>query len=129
MWLFTIEDIFGGKPTMADGPFTRSETSLAELVSYAVSEIAIKCEAEDHNEKLNENQDQLSYAEQLKDKRWHAFREFVFEVRGRRCEMCGAERNLQVHHPIYKNRNAWEYSYHEVMVLCRDCHERIHGLR
>ena len=104
------------------------ETSFDDLLALAVHEIAMKAEMEDLNDDLKTNKERISYSEQLKDKRWYAFREFVFEVRGRRCEMCGAERNLQVHHPIYKNgRNAWEYTCNEVIVMCHDCHMRIHG--
>lgn len=68
------------------------------------------------------------YAEQLKDDRWKAFRCFVFAVRGRKCEICGCRRSLQVHHLWYfKNHNAWEYTVNQVMVLCRNCHAKMHG--
>lgn len=70
-----------------------------------------------------------SYAEQLKDERWLAFREFVFKVRGCRCERCGYSKELQVHHIQYKNgRLAWEYTCNEVMVLCSLCHKNLHGI-
>lgn len=69
------------------------------------------------------------YSEQLKDKRWYAFREFVFVVRGKRCEKCGGKDCLQVHHLQYKRgRLAWEYTVNDVMVVCGDCHKKIHGL-
>ena len=72
----------------------------------------------------------ISYDEQLKDKRWEAFRRFIFAVRGRKCEKCGSTKTLQVHHPKYKyGRMAWEYTCKEVIVLCRDCHEKVHNLK
>lgn len=68
------------------------------------------------------------YSEQLKDARWKAFRWFVFKVRGEKCEVCGSNDKLQVHHIKYNpNCKAWEYSCKEVIVVCRDCHKKIHG--
>ena len=70
-----------------------------------------------------------TYNEQLKDPRWKAFRQFVFAVRGCKCEMCGYRENLQVHHPKYiKGRAAWEYTCNDVVVLCDKCHKKVHGL-
>jgi hypothetical protein len=69
------------------------------------------------------------YNEQLKNEKWKAFRNFVFVVRGSKCEMCGATQKLQVHHPNYvKGRKAWEYTCNEVVVLCEQCHRKAHGL-
>lgn len=69
------------------------------------------------------------YNEQLKDPRWKAFRQFIFSVRGCKCEMCGYAKNLQVHHPKYiKGRKAWEYTCNDVVVLCDKCHKKVHGL-
>jgi len=71
----------------------------------------------------------LPYDEQLKDKRWKAFRNFVFAVRGQVCEKCGSKENLQVHHPKYiSGKLAWEYNCNEVMVLCSDCHCKEHNI-
>ena len=70
-----------------------------------------------------------TYNEQLKDPRWKAFRQFVFAVRGCKCEVCGYTENLQVHHPKYiKGRAAWEYTCNDVVVLCDKCHKKVHGL-
>lgn len=70
-----------------------------------------------------------TYNEQLKDTRWKAFRQFVFAVRGCKCELCGYTENLQVHHPKYiKGRAAWEYTCNDVVVLCDKCHKKVHGL-
>ena len=69
----------------------------------------------------------IGYTDQLEDRRWKAFRWFVFQVRGDKCEVCGSTKNLQVHHTLYnKNCKAWEYSCKDVMVVCRECHRKIH---
>ena len=69
------------------------------------------------------------YKEQLSDKRWKAFRVFVFVVRGKECEMCKAKSKLQIHHLHYiKDAKAWEYTCNDVMVVCDACHKKLHGL-
>ena len=72
----------------------------------------------------------LPYKGQLSDDRWKAFRIFVLKVRGEKCEVCGTTKNLQVHHLQYRSSAmAWEYNCNEVMVLCRDCHKKIHNIK
>lgn len=71
--------------------------------------------------------DYTPYKEQLEDRRWKSFREFVMIVRGCKCEVCGAKKNLQIHHLRYnKGCFAWEYNVKEVMVVCGKCHSEIH---
>lgn len=82
-------------------------------------------------EKKNSNGNWINkknpYYEQLNMAQWKAFREFIFAVRGTKCEVCGKPSNLQVHHREYiNNRFAWEYLPNEVIVLCCDCHRYIH---
>ena len=70
------------------------------------------------------------YSEQLNDNRWLAFRQFVLIVRGAKCEVCGAKKNLNIHHLHYNSGSkAWEYNVNEVMVLCHDCHKKIHNIK
>lgn len=70
------------------------------------------------------------YNEQLRRNEWNKFREFILSVRGRKCERCGATTNLQVHHARYITGHlAWEYLTSDVMVVCGDCHQKIHGLK
>lgn len=67
------------------------------------------------------------YTEQLQAKEWKYFREFILSVRGKRCEMCGKKRNLNIHHIHYiAGRKAWEYTCQDVMVVCNECHKHIH---
>ena len=69
------------------------------------------------------------YENQLKDKRWLAFRKFIFAVRGGKCEMCNADYDLQIHHLRYiKGAYAWEYTCNDVMVVCGTCHKKIHKI-
>lgn len=70
----------------------------------------------------------MEYQEQLKDRCWKSFRKFVFDVRGKKCEICGATNYLQVHHLKYRKVKAWEYTVNEVLVVCGSCHKKIHGI-
>ena len=71
----------------------------------------------------------IDYSKQMSDERWKAFRNFVFTVRGRKCELCGSGKSLQVHHPKYiMGLKAWEYTCNQVIVVCRCCHENIHSI-
>lgn len=71
----------------------------------------------------------IIYKEQMKDPRWLAFREFVLTVRGRMCENCGGNYQLNIHHLQYqKKRLAWEYTVNDVRVLCTHCHKKVHNL-
>lgn len=72
----------------------------------------------------------MVYSNQLNDERWKAFRWFVMKVRGSACEICKATKNLQVHHIKYtKGARAWEYNVNEVMVVCKDCHKKLHNIK
>ena len=71
----------------------------------------------------------IPYEEQLKDQRWYAFRKKVFALKGHKCALCGTTENLQVHHPKYSgdySKYAWEYDPKYMVVLCYDCHMKIH---
>ena len=88
------------------------------------------------NEKIDEEKLDVSsykrspYKEQLLDKRWRAFRNFVFTIRGEKCENCGTKKNLHIHHLRYYNGyNAWDYSVKDVVVLCSKCHKKVHNIQ
>lgn len=70
------------------------------------------------------------YTDQLHQPEWEAFRQFIFVVRKRKCELCGSKVHLQVHHLHYiKDRKAWEYLPSDVMVLCHKCHKSAHNIK
>lgn len=81
---------------------------------------------------INKNpikKEKIPYQEQLKDRRWLAFREKVLKMKGNKCEQCGSIDGLQVHHKRYiYGKYAWEYKTKDVMVLCAECHKRKHSL-
>lgn len=78
---------------------------------------------------FNENSE---YNELLKTMEWKRRREDVFIARGRKCMYCGNRDNLDIHHKYYLKYpdgefiKPWEYNMDCYMVLCRDCHNKVH---
>ncbi len=66
------------------------------------------------------------YKEYLLSDEWAAIRNDLYTVRGRNCERCGSDKNLQVHHKNYKNIFHEEPS--DLEILCNGCHFKEHGL-
>lgn len=80
--------------------------------------------------KIRNSSVKIKYAEQLKTPQWKAYREFILVVRGSKCEVCGGNKNINIHHKHYiKGRLAWEYLPNDVMVLCRSCHAKVHNIK
>ncbi len=69
----------------------------------------------------------INYYKYLRSKEWMSFRRQIFLLRGRKCEKCGAEKHLHVHHDTYENLGFEKYE--DVTILCRDCHEEEHGIK
>ena len=89
--------------------------------------IGIKEKSDIKNKSNSWSEKRSPYYSQLVMPQWIAYREFIFSVRGRKCEVCGKPSNLQVHHIHYENnRFAWEYLPNEVLVVCKSCHWNIH---
>ena len=79
----------------------------------------------------------MTYSEKLKDPRWAKFRALYFIDYERRegpfkeivrCETCGCDAgNWHLHHKRYdKDREPWEYSFQDVALICKECHDEIH---
>lgn len=71
----------------------------------------------------------IPYSEQLKMPQWKEYRDRVFRKRGYRCELCGSDKNINVHHTFYDPKcYAWDYDIRDVRVLCAKCHEKHHKI-
>ena len=73
------------------------------------------------------------YQRLLQSDYWKGFSYSIIKERNFTCEDCGAqfpgERNkLQVHHLVYRDINPWSYAPEEMLVLCRKCHAKRHGI-
>lgn len=65
-----------------------------------------------------------SYGEFLLSDLWKEKREWIISCKGKKCEYCGSKNNLCVHHLHYEN--VGNESSKDVLVLCYDCHQKIH---
>lgn len=78
----------------------------------------------------------MTYQEQLNDVRWWVRRNEILERDDFCCQDClrGPSKlstyiQLQVHHIKYfDGLMAWEYADEFLITLCKDCHEKMHGL-
>ena len=73
------------------------------------------------------------YERLLQSDYWKGYSYSLIKERNFTCEDCGRsfpnERNmLQVHHLVYRDVNPWSYRPEEVIVLCKECHQRRHGI-
>lgn len=73
------------------------------------------------------------YRKLLNSEYWKGFSYSLIKERNFTCEDCGRqfinERNkLQVHHLVYRDVNPWSYKPEEMVVLCKECHEKRHGI-
>lgn len=63
---------------------------------------------------------------------WKNFRKNIIEIKGKQCEWCATNKNLQVHHKYYlktpdgKYILPWRYNINALLVLCKNCHEKAH---
>lgn len=66
------------------------------------------------------------YTQKLKDPRWQRRRLQILERDNWTCQKCGdTETTLMVHHRLYRpDTDPWDYSEHELVTLCKDCHEQ-----
>ncbi len=60
----------------------------------------------------------------LKTKHWTECRNVALEYAGNRCELCGCEKHLNVHHRYYVFKAYEDAS--SLVVLCRGCHKTFH---
>ena len=87
-----------------------------------------------NSEPVNNSLDKTKTAYELLLERpeWKAYRLAVLAERGKQCEWCGSNKNLQVHHKFYlkypdgKHILPWEYDINCLLVLCKDCHMKAH---
>ena len=71
----------------------------------------------------------MPYAEFLQTDYWKKVRETMLDRADYRCHKCKAQEHLQVHHISYEHRGDEMRHLELLVVLCRECHKDVHGLR
>lgn len=70
------------------------------------------------------------YREELKHPMWKKKRLKILDRDNYKCQLCGSEHNLCIHHTKYvTGMKAWEYPNSLLVTLCKDCHEKVHANR
>lgn len=70
-----------------------------------------------------------TYQQYLETDLWRNIRKRVFDLRGKYCEGCGTDANIQVHHSVYSQRVFSGQTLNGLRVVCRGCHEKIHKVK
>jgi len=66
-----------------------------------------------------------SYSEKLKDARWIRKRNLILEKAEFKCQDCGAQNKLEVHHCYYLyGFEPWGFPFDSLRCLCKNCHKR-----
>lgn len=66
----------------------------------------------------------MTYPEKLRDPRWQKKRLEILQRDGWKCVIChAADKELQVHHAVYRRLDPWAYPDYCYQSLCRDCHQ------
>jgi len=66
----------------------------------------------------------MTYHDYLGTEHWHTVRDAAIRRAGGKCQACGSQENLNVHHNTYKR--LWCEEQEDVVVFCSRCHEIFH---
>ncbi len=62
----------------------------------------------------------------LEQQDYQELREHVLRRDGWRCQLCGSNRNLEVHHREFRSHGGAN-DERNLITLCFDCHRSVHG--
>ena len=57
---------------------------------------------------------------------WKYIQELAYEEYGKKCDKCGSESNIEIHHRNYKHLGNEYIFLEDLQILCRNCHEKVH---
>ena len=69
----------------------------------------------------------MPYADYLRSSHWKRKRAKAIRKAGGRCQFCGAQELLQVHHLTYARKGCEQLA--DLQVLCADCHKGEHQVK
>jgi 5-methylcytosine-specific restriction endonuclease McrA len=65
----------------------------------------------------------MTYSQKLRDPRWQKKRLEILQRDSFTCVACfSKDKELQVHHIVYKKRDPWDYPDYLYQSLCFECH-------
>jgi 5-methylcytosine-specific restriction endonuclease McrA len=101
-----------------------SETICADCQILQEKEEALNKAEEEQAAKRVQELKTMPYKEYLQTPEWQAIREKSLEIAGYRCEVCNAEKSIDIHHRTYERRG--EECSGDLVALCRSCHTLFH---
>ncbi len=75
---------------------------------------------------ISESIIQMSYYDFLKTPYWNAVSLKVKLNAGFKCQMCGSDENLSVHHRTYEHHGNELQHMEDLICVCQDCHQIFH---
>jgi hypothetical protein len=94
---------------------------------YIIIKMASKKHAELTKRSIRRPKGVGDYQLYLRSKEWQDRRQMMFELRGKKCELCGSfEDRLQIHHLHY--RTLYKETSQDLMILCQNCHQHWHDV-
>lgn len=99
--------------------------TLFETVEYEVDDISENSEQWHYISKCNHFMlSKEKYKKYLNLESWKKFAKEIKLSKGCKCELCGSEWNLDVHHLNYDC--LFKETEYDVVCTCRKCHKKIH---
>ena len=71
---------------------------------------------------------QMDYYDFLATPYWKAVSQYKRYKAKYKCELCNSNGSLAVHHKTYENHGLEVYHLEDLVVLCKDCHEKFHDI-
>lgn len=75
---------------------------------------------------LEEAINKMPYSVFLKTQYWRSITKYLRDKAGHKCQICGKENNLQVHHKTYLHHGKEVFYLDDLIVLCDKCHHNEH---
>lgn len=75
---------------------------------------------------LEETINKMPYSVFLKTQYWRSITKYLRDKAGHKCQICGKENNLQVHHKTYLHHGKEVFYLDDLIVLCDKCHHNEH---
>lgn len=69
---------------------------------------------------------QIPYKMYLSTPYWQLVSNLARRKAKYKCQLCGGNNHLNVHHKTYKNKGFEIINMDDLIVLCQDCHQKIH---
>ena len=71
---------------------------------------------------------QMTYKEYLSTPYWKLVSMLAKKKAGYKCQLCGSDYNLNVHHRTYEHKGTEILNMNDLIVLCQECHSKFHGV-